>query len=67
MDITISDFMKGRYNLMIYVGINIVKLNHFASAISSDGVELMKPFEFTNNGDGFQMLLSSDGKEPYPL
>ena len=43
---------------MIYVGIDIAKLNHFASAISSDGVELMKPFKFTNDGDGFQMLLS---------
>ena len=52
----VSDFMKGRYNLMIYVGIDIAKLNHFASAISSDGQELMKPFKFTNDGDGFQML-----------
>ena len=41
---------------MIYVGIDIAKLNHFASAISSDGSELMKPFKFTNDGDGFQML-----------
>ena len=37
MDITVSDFMKGRYILMIYVGIDIAKLNHFAAAISSDG------------------------------
>lgn len=43
---------------MIYVGIDIAKLNHFASAISSDGIELMKPFKFTNDGDGFQMLHS---------
>ena len=43
---------------MIYVGIDIAKLNHFASAISSDGTELMKPFKFTNDGDGFQMLIS---------
>ena len=43
---------------MIYVGIDIAKLNHFASAISSDGTELMKPFKFTNDGDGFQMLVS---------
>lgn len=41
---------------MIYVGIDIAKLNHFASAISSDGTELMKPFKFMNDGDGFQML-----------
>ena len=43
---------------MIYVGIDIAKLNHFASAISSDGEILMKPFKFTNDGDGFQLLLS---------
>lgn len=43
---------------MIYVGIDIAKLNHFASAISSDGKELMKPFKFTNDGDGFQLLQS---------
>lgn len=43
---------------MIYVGIDIAKLNHFASAISSDGTELMKPFKFTNDGDGFQLLQS---------
>jgi transposase len=44
---------------MIYVGIDIAKLNHFAAAISSDGEILMKPFKFTNDGDGFQLLLSS--------
>ena len=50
--------MKGRYNLMIYVGIDIAKLNHFASALSSDGEVLIEPFKFTNDGDGFQMLVS---------
>ena len=50
--------MKGRYNLMIYVGIDIAKLNHFASAISSDGEILMEPFKFTNDADGFQLLTS---------
>jgi transposase len=43
---------------MIYVGIDIAKLNHFASAISSDGEILMEPFKFTNDGDGFQLLAS---------
>ena len=43
---------------MIYVGIDIAKLNHFASAISSDGEELIKPFKFTNDNDGFQLILS---------
>lgn len=55
----VSDFMKGRYNLIIYVGIDIAKLNHFASAISSDGEILMAPFKFTNDGDGFSLLESN--------
>ena len=59
MDIMVSDFMKGRYNLIIYVGIDIAKLNHFASAISSDGEILMEPFKFTNDGDGFSLLESN--------
>ena len=54
----VSDFMKGRYNLMIYVGIDIAKLNHFASAIHSDSEILMEPFKFTNDGDGFSLLVS---------
>ena len=43
---------------MIYVGIDIAKLNHFASAISSDGEILIEPFKFTNDGDGFHLLVS---------
>lgn len=43
---------------MIYVGVDIAKLNHFASAISSDGEILIKPFKFTNDADGFHMLVS---------
>lgn len=43
---------------MIYVGIDIAKLNHFASAISSDGEVLIEPFKFTNDNDGFLSLLS---------
>ena len=43
---------------MIYVGIDIAKLNHFASAISSDGEILMEPFQFSNDADGFHMLVS---------
>ena len=35
-DITISEFMEERYNLMIYVGIDVTKLNNFSSAISHD-------------------------------
>ena len=55
----VSDFMKGMYNLMkIFVGIDIAKLNHFAAAISSDGEILIEPFKFTNDYDGFYLLLS---------
>ena len=43
---------------MIYVGIDVAKLNHFASAISSDGEVLFEPFKFTNDADGFQLLSS---------
>ncbi len=43
---------------MIYVGIDIAKLNHFTSAISSDGEILIEPFKFTNDGDGFHLLVS---------
>lgn len=44
--------------MMIYVGIDIAKLNHFASAISSDGEILIEPFQFSNDADGFQRLIS---------
>ena len=44
---------------MIYVGIDIAKHNHFASALSSDGEVLIEPFEFCNDGDGFDMLISA--------
>ena len=43
---------------MIYVGIDIAKLNHFASALSSDDEILIEPFKFTNDNDGFHLLLS---------
>ena len=43
---------------MIYVGIDIAKLNHFAAAVSSDGEILIEPFKFTKDYDGFYLLLS---------
>ena len=43
---------------MIYVGVGIAKLRHFASAISSDGEILIEPFEFLNDYDGFHLLTS---------
>ncbi len=39
---------------MIYAGIDIAKLNHFASIISSDGEVLVKPFKFSNDFEGFR-------------
>ena len=44
---------------MIYVGINVAKLNYFASAISSDGEVLIELFQFTNDADVFYLLSSS--------
>ena len=58
MDITVSDFRICWYNLLIYVGIDIAKLNPFAAAISSDAEILIEPFQFTNDYDGFYLLLS---------
>jgi transposase len=43
---------------MIYVSIDIANLNHFAAAICSDDEILIDPFKFTNNYDGFYLLLS---------
>lgn len=45
---------------MIYVGIDIAKLNHFASALSSDGEILLQPFSFSNSYDGFCKLQTNN-------
>ena len=58
----------GKEGFMIYVGIDIAKLNHFASAVSSDGEVMLKPFKFTNDYDGFHKLKSSlDSFDPDQL
>ena len=54
----VSDFMEVRWNLMIYVSINIDKPNHFILALSSEDEVLIEPFKFTHDGDSFQMLVS---------
>jgi len=41
---------------VIYVGIDIAKLNHYASVLSSDGEVLVEPFEFSNDFEGFRSL-----------
>lgn len=43
---------------MIYIGIDIAKFSHFASAVNSDGEVLLPPFAFSNSNDGFNLLLS---------
>lgn len=42
---------------MIYVGIDIAKLNHFAAAISADSTILMESLKFTNDSDGVRSTL----------
>ena len=49
---------------MIYIGIDIAKLNHFASAMNSDGEILIEPFAFTNNHIGFKKLTYELSKFP---
>ena len=49
VDIMVSNFWKGRYNLMnIYVGIDIAKHNHFAAAISFNTEIIIEPFNFSS-------------------
>lgn len=43
---------------MIYLVIDIAKLKHFASSISSEGEILIEQFKFTNDNDDFQFLIS---------
>lgn len=43
---------------MIYVGIDVAKNFHFASAVNSDGEVVFSPFRFSNTNDGFNLLLS---------
>lgn len=43
---------------MIYVGIDVAKFSHFASAVNSDGEILINPFAFKNSNEGFNLLLT---------
>ena len=43
---------------MIYVGIDIAKNTHWASAMNSDGEIFLEPFSFQNNNEGFQKFTS---------
>lgn len=43
---------------MIYIGIDIAKKTHFASAVNSDGEVILKPFSFENSKSGFDLFIS---------
>jgi len=43
---------------MIYVGVDIAKLKHFATVMTADGEVLVPPFPFTNDSIGFNLFLS---------
>ena len=43
---------------MIYVGIDITILNHYAAVLSADGVVLTEPFKLSNDADSFKLLSS---------
>ena len=40
---------------MIFIGIDIAKNSHFASAVNSDNEVIVKPFKFTNDDKGFKI------------
>ena len=44
---------------MIFIGIDIAKSTHFASAVNSDGEVLVKPFKFTNDISGFNLFIDT--------
>lgn len=44
---------------MIYIGIDIAKSNHFASAVNSDSEVLVNPFKFTNDNRGFDLFINT--------
>ena len=42
---------------MIFIGIDIAKSTHFASAVNLDGEVLINPFKFTNDNQGFNLFI----------
>lgn len=45
---------------MIYIGIDIAKVNHFAAVVNhTTGEVLVKPFAFKNTAEGFNQLLNA--------
>lgn len=49
---------------MIFIGIDVAKFSHFASAVNSDGEVILKPFSFPNSIEGFNLLLSKLNEFP---
>lgn len=43
---------------MTFIGIDIAKSTHFASAVNSDGEVLVNPFSFENSKKGFDLFIS---------
>ena len=58
-DDNVLEFVEGGYSLIIYVGIDISKPYHFTAIITSDDEIFIDSFQFTNDYDGFWLLLSN--------
>ena len=43
---------------MIYVGIDVAKDKHDCSILDRNGIDLCRPFSFSNNRDGFDQFFS---------
>lgn len=56
--VTVVKFSERWCSTMFFVGIDIAKNTHWASAISSDGEVIFQPFSFSNDNGGFQKLIS---------
>ncbi|MEG0411204.1 MAG: transposase [Erysipelotrichaceae bacterium] len=44
---------------MFYIGIDVAKFDHCACVVDSDGEVFVEPFYFTNNHEGFSILLKN--------
>ena len=47
---------KVRWFFMIYIGIDIIKRNHFTRTMFYESKILFEPFQFVNGADGFCIL-----------
>ena len=52
--------IKTERNISMYiVGVDVAKRSHEATVIDQNGNTIRKPFNFRNDADGFQMLMSA--------